>query len=163
MATKIQAARAAAHRGISTLIASGRVPSTLPGIFDLQRSVGTLVPASASPISHRKYWIAYGTPVRGAVVIDAGAVDALSRRGGSLLPSGILEVRGSFDAGDCIGCLGPDGVEFARGLVSYDARDCERIRGSSSKRIQDLLGYHMGDEIIHRNDLVLLADLRAQA
>lgn len=163
MASKIQAASAAAHRGISTVIASGRLPGTLPGILDPQRSVGTLVPASASPISHRKYWIAYGMPVRGAVVLDRGAMEALSKRGGSLLPSGIVEVRGEFEAGDCIGCIGPDQREFARGLVAYDSRDCARIRGSNSTKIEEILGYHMGDEVIHRNDLVLLADVRALA
>lgn len=163
MATKIQAARAASHRGISTFIASGRIPGTLPGIFDLQRTVGTFVPASASPISHRKYWIAYGVPVRGSVVVDHGAAEALSKRGGSLLPSGIVEVRGQFGAGDCVGCVGPDDREFARGLVAYDAKDCERIRGASSTKIEEILGYHMGDEVIHRNDLVLLADLREHA
>jgi glutamate 5-kinase len=131
--------------------------------MDPQRSVGTLVPASESPISNRKYWIVYGMPVRGALVVDRGAMEALSHRGGSLLPSGIVQVRGHFGPGDCVGCIGPDDREFARGLVAYDSRDCDRIRGSSSTRIEEILGYHMGDEVIHRNDLVLLEDVRAHA
>jgi glutamate 5-kinase len=163
MATKLQAACIAAHRGTSTVIAGGRVDGALAAIFDPQQSLGTLVPASDAPISNRKYWIAYGMPVRGAIVLDAGAVQALSRRGGSLLPSGIVAVRGEFEAGECVGCLTPDGREFARGLVAYDAADCDRIRGSASARIKDVLGYHMGDEVIHRDDLVLLADLTERA
>ena len=163
MATKLQAACVAAHRGTSTVIASGRAEGALPAIFDPQRSVGTLVPASEAPISNRKYWIAYGMPVRGALVLDAGAVEALSRRGGSLLPSGIVQILGEFDAGECVGCVAPDGREFARGLVSYDAADCNRIRGASSARIKDVLGYHMGDEVIHRDDLVLLAEVGERA
>jgi glutamate 5-kinase len=159
MASKLVASGVAAHRGIATVIAGGRTPGALAAVLDPARSIGTLVPASDTPISHRKYWIAYGMPVRGAVVMDAGAVQALSRRGGSLLPSGITEVRGRFEAGECVGCVAPDGREFARGLVAYDASDCERIRGVASARIKDILGYHMGDEIIHRDDLVLLADL----
>jgi glutamate 5-kinase len=163
MATKLQAACVAAHRGTATVIASGRDEGVLPAIFDPQQSLGTLIPASDAPISNRKYWIAYGMPVRGAIVLDAGAVEALSRRGGSLLPSGIVEVRGEFDAGECVGCVGPDGREFARGLVVYDAADCGRIRGASSAKIKEVLGYHMGDEVIHRDDLVLLADLSERA
>jgi glutamate 5-kinase len=160
MATKLQAARVAAQRGISTIIANGRAEGTIAAAMDATSCVGTLIPASDAPISNRKYWIAYGMPVRGAIVVDQGAVEALSRRGGSLLPSGITEVRGHFEAGECVGCIGPDGREFARGLVAYDSADCGRLQGASSARIEGLLGYHMGDELIHRDDLVLLIDVR---
>ena len=162
MATKLEAARAAARRGTSTVIASGRKPGTLAAILDETRTIGTWFPASDSPIPNRKYWIAYGMPVRGALVMDTGAVEALTRRGSSLLPSGLLEVRGHFDVGECVACLDPGGREFARGLVAYDALDCERIKGLASSRIQVVLGYHMGDEVMHRNDLVLLDDVAAR-
>jgi glutamate 5-kinase len=161
MSTKIAAARTAARRGIATVIAAGRKAGALAAIMDTGSNEGTLVPAAATRISQRKYWIAYGMPVRGSLVLDAGAVEALSRRGGSLLPSGITQVRGHFEAGECIGCVGPDGKEFARGLVTYDSADCARIRGASSSRIEELLGYHMGNEVVHRDDLVLLTDVPA--
>jgi len=160
MSTKIAAAGTAARRGIATVIAAGRKAGALAAIMDAGSSEGTLVPASETRISQRKYWIAYGVPVRGALVLDAGAVEALSKRGGSLLPSGITHVRGHFEAGECVGCVGPDGNEFARGLVAYDSADCTRILGASSTRIASALGYHMGDEVIHRDDLVLLSDVR---
>ncbi len=95
----------------------------------------------------------------GTLQVDEGALAALSERGGSLLPSGVTSVVGSFAAGDCVTCLGPDGKEFARGLVAYDSDDCERIKGSHSSSIEASLGYHSGDELIHRDNLVLLEEL----
>jgi len=159
MASKLVAARSAAHRGIPTIIANGATEAVLASVMDVEMEIGTLVGASQSPISNRKYWIAYGMPARGTLLLDTGAVTALSRRGGSLLPSGILDVRGSFEAGDCVRCATADGVEFARGLVAYDSADCARIKGSPSSQIEQIVGYHMGDEVVHRNDLVILADL----
>jgi glutamate 5-kinase len=129
-----------------------------PGI-----DVGTLVLADATPISNRKHWIAYGVPVRGTFALDDGAVRALSQRGGSLLPSGIVNVQGRFQGGDCVSLVDPRGTEFARGLVAYDAGDCARIKGLSSDRIESTLGFHMGDEVIHRDDLVLLKDVAETA
>ncbi len=163
MASKLSAARAAAHRGIATVIGSGRDAGELLRIMNPQEATGTLVVASDTPISNRKHWVAYGVPVRGRLILDDGAVRALSERGGSLLPSGLVEVEGRFDVGECVGCTRPDGQEFARGLVAYSAEDCRRIRGHSSREIAAVLGYHLGDEIIHRDDLVLLRDLGAGA
>jgi glutamate 5-kinase len=162
MASKLKAAASAAHRGIPTIIAQGTRPGVLARIMDPEASEGTLVAAATSTISGRKHWIAYGMPVRGRVVIDPGAVRAVRDRGGSLLPSGIMEVRGRFEAGDCIGMLDDTGHELARGLVAYDSDACTRIKGVSSARITELLGYHMGDEVIHRDDLVLLEDDRTK-
>jgi len=159
MVTKLEAARSASHRGIPTIIVNGRRPENLSRIMAPELAAGTLFLASDSPISNRKHWIAYGTPLRGTLRLDAGAVGALRERGGSLLPSGVVGVQGHFEAGECVGCLDPDGHEFARGLVTYDAKDCERIKGLSSRQIEATLGYHMGDEMIHRDDLVLLDDL----
>jgi len=159
MASKLAAARSASHRGIPTVIANGHVPGVLPSIMRADASVGTLVVASDSRISNRKHWIAYGMPLRGSLVLDGGAVTAVARRGGSLLPSGIVSVRGRFEAGDCVGCQDEAGREFARGLVAYDAADCDRIKRLASSKIEATLGYHMGDEVIHRDDLVLLKEL----
>ena len=161
MLGKLRAARSASHRGVTTVIANGTVDGILSRALDPGDDVGTLVLPSASPISHRKHWIAYGVPRRGKLVVDAGAVAAVAGRGSSLLAAGIRRVEGSFAAGDCVGCIGPDGLEFARGLVAYDAADCERIRGASSGAIRERLGYHIADEVVHRDDLVLLADVAA--
>jgi glutamate 5-kinase len=159
MASKLAAARSAAHRGIPTLIANGRTSGALARVLRAEQSTGTLVLASDTPISNRKHWIAYGVPVRGSLVLDAGAVCALAERGGSLLPSGVVAVDGDFAAGECVRVIGPDSREFARGLVTYDAEDCRKIKGLSSRNVEHVLGYHMGDEVIHRDDLVLLDDV----
>jgi glutamate 5-kinase len=159
MASKLEAARSAAHRGIPTIIANGTTDGILASVMNANLQCGTVVGGFESPISNRKHWIAYGMPAQGTLRLDAGAVKALSERGGSLLPSGIVNVSGSFDAGDCVRCEGPDGKEFARGLVTYDSADCARIIGRASREIEEILGYHMGDEVVHRDDLVLLADL----
>jgi len=162
MASKLRAAASAAHRGIPTIIAQGTRAGVLARVMDPDVSEGTLVAASTLPISGRKHWIAYGMPVRGRIVIDEGAVRAVRDRGSSLLPSGMVEVRGTFDVGDCIGLLDHAGHELARGLVAYDSDACCRIKGLSSVRIEEVLGYHMGDAVIHRDDLVVLEDERAK-
>jgi len=162
MASKLRAAASAAHRGIPTIIAQGTRAGVLARVMDPDVSEGTLVAASTLPISGRKHWIAYGMPVRGRIVIDEGAVRAVRDRGSSLLPSGMVEVRGTFDVGDCIGLLDHAGHELARGLVAYDSDACCRIKGLSSVRIEEVLGYHMGDAVIHRDDLVVLEDERAR-
>ena len=161
MASKLDAAASAAHRGIPTIIAQGTKPGVLARVMDTTVSEGSLVLASSSPISSRKHWVAYGMPSRGRLVVDEGAMNALSRRGSSLLPSGIVAVDGIFEAGDCITLSDPSGREFARGLVAYDSAACAKIKGLASARIEETLGYHMGAEVIHRDDLVLLDDLAA--
>src|SRR5437899_1677899 len=90
------------------------------------------------------------------VVVDQGAHDALVRKGKSLLPSGLKEIRGSFGVGECVRCLDLDGREFARGLVNYSAQELNQIKGLHTSKIEKILGYRAYDEIIHRDDLVLL-------
>ncbi len=161
MRSKLIAAEGASRRGIPTIIANGVTPGTLSRVMSGEESVGTLFLPSASRISSREHWVAYGLPVTGALVIDEGARRALLASGASLLPVGVTEVRGDFAAGDCVRCLGPDGAELARGLVVYDSVACGRIRGRASSEINDILGYRVSDEIIHRDDLVLLTDVGA--
>jgi glutamate 5-kinase len=115
--------------------------------------------AAASPLTARKRWIAGSLRPKGQLVLDAGAVRALST-GKSLLPAGVTEVRGEFERGDLVLVLGPDGQERARGLVAYAADDARRIAGRKSREIEAALGYRGRDEIVHRDDLVL-ADGRA--
>jgi glutamate 5-kinase len=163
MASKLVAARSAAHRGIPTVVASGMIPGTLPRILDPEDRAGTLFLPRPTPMTSRKHWIAHGLPVRGTLVLDDGALDAVTRRKSSLLPAGVTSVDGDFARGDCVRCVDGSGREWARGLVSYDDKECRTIRGQASARIEELLGYHAADEIIHRDDLAVLAELEATA
>jgi glutamate 5-kinase len=92
-------------------------------------------------------------------VLDSGAIGALTLAGASLLPAGIADVRGEFARGDCVACIDQQGREFGRGLAAYDSDECRQIRGEASSRIDQILGYHDGDEVIHRDDLAILAEL----
>lgn len=156
MAAKINAARKASAAGIATVIADSARPGILAEILDPETPAGTLILPGGDRLRRRKHWIAHTLKPSGALVVDQGAYEALRRNGGSLLPKGLAEVRGSFPSGTCVRCLGPDGTEFARGLVSYPAADLERIRGLHSNRIEAVLGYKISDEVIHRDDLALL-------
>lgn len=161
MKSKLLAARSAAHRGIPSIVASGTRAGTLARVVDPDDHTGTLFLPRGVTIPGRKHWIAYGLALRGELLLDAGAAEALTGRGSSLLAAGIREVRGSFARGDAVRCIAPSGVEIARGLVAYDSSECAKLCGQASARIQQLLGYHAGDEVIHRDDLVLLADSSA--
>jgi glutamate 5-kinase len=88
--------------------------------------------------------------------VDDGAKKAIVQKGKSLLPSGVTKVKGAFDRGDLVTCLGPRGKEFARGLVNYSASELEKIKGLRSNQIETTLGYKYCDEVIHRDDLVVL-------
>ena len=159
MASKLKAAGSAAHRGIPTLIANGRTERILNEIMSGDSEVGTLVTASDSPVSTYKHWIAYGMPVKGTLVVDGGASQALVQRGSSLLPSGLVAANGNFRAGECVAVLDESGREIARGLATYDVSDCDAIKKQASGRIQEVLGYNLGNEIIHRDNLVILEEL----
>ncbi|MDB5108489.1 MAG: proB, partial [Candidatus Binatus sp.] len=106
-----------------------------------------------------KHWIAFALRPSGSLAVDKGAADALRSKGRSLLPSGIREVRGDFDGGDCVSLFDPEGIEFGRGLVNYPASDVLKLAGRRSTEIPALLGYKVADEIIHRDNFVLLKQL----
>jgi glutamate 5-kinase len=159
MASKLVAARTAAHRGIPTVVASGMIAGTLARIMNPDDESGTLFLPREMPMRSRKHWIAHGLPVRGRLVLDAGAVGALTRNGSSLLAAGIADVRGEFARGDCVSCVDASGREFARGLAAYNSEECSQIRGEPSSRIDAILGYHDGDEVIHRDDLAIFSEL----
>jgi glutamate 5-kinase len=156
MASKFAAARKAAAAGIPTVIADGLHAGVLPAVFDARRAVGTLFVPRADRLGRRKHWIAYTLRPAGALVVDQGAYEAITQRGRSLLPRGLKDVQGKFGSGECVRCLEPGGREFARGLVNYSAAELEKIKGAHSGRIESLLGYKLTDEVIHRNDLVLV-------
>ena len=156
MATKLQAAHKAALSGIPTVIADGRRKQSLALVFNPATETGTLFLPLADRLASRKHWIAYTLKPAGTLVVDVGACAAICRRGSSLLPPGVREVRGMFGEGECVACLDPSGREFARGLVNYSSSELERIKGARTSQIEKILGYKVSDEVIHRDDLALL-------
>jgi len=156
IATKLAAAEEAAAAGIPTVITSGLQRGVLEKIFDPNEQIGTLILPEKNRMPSRKHWIAYNLKPSGEIVVDRGAHDAVVQKGKSLLPSGLKEVRGTFGVGECVRCLDLDGKEFARGLVNYSAQELNRIRGLHTSRIEKVLGYKAYEEIIHRDDLVVL-------
>ncbi|MGH7770381.1 MAG: glutamate 5-kinase, partial [Candidatus Binatia bacterium] len=154
--TKIDAAEKAAAAGIPTLIASGMEPEVLGKVFDPEEESGTCVIPDGNRLANRKHWIAYNLKPAGEIVLDEGAVEALVHKGRSLLPSGLKNIHGSFGVGECVRCLDLQGREVARGLVNYSAQELEQIKGLHTSKIEKVLGYKVYDEIIHRDDLVLL-------
>jgi glutamate 5-kinase len=156
MAAKLQAAHKAALSGIPTVIADGRRRQSLALVFNPATETGTLFLPLADRLASRKHWIAYTLKPAGTLVVDVGACAAICRRGSSLLPPGVHEVRGMFGEGECVACLDPSGREFARGLVNYSSSELERIKGTHTSQIEKILGYKVSDEVIHRDDLALL-------
>jgi glutamate 5-kinase len=154
MVTKLQAANLARHSGTVVVIASGSTPDVLVQIANGAR-LGTRFSPLATAIESRKRYILTGGAA-GTLTADDGAVKALGR-GGSLLPVGVVAVDGTFDRGDTARVTDMVGREFGRGIVNYSASDLTIIKRRHSEEIETLLGYNYGDEVIHRNDLVLLS------
>jgi glutamate 5-kinase len=156
MTTKLEAAQAAARCGAATVLCNGRTRDAIVRAANGE-ATGTLF-RSGSRLASRKHWLAFTTHTRGELVLDDGAVRAIERRGKSLLPAGIAEVRGKFGIGDPIACVATDGREIARGLVTYSSDDIRRVAGQGTAMIRQMLGYSNGDEVIHRDDLVLMKE-----
>ncbi|HQR04278.1 MAG: glutamate 5-kinase [Proteobacteria bacterium] len=154
MITKIRAAQRAARSGAHTLIASGHESDVLPRLMTGE-ALGTLLHASASPMAARKQWLADHLQLAGSLTLDAGAEKAL-RSGRSLLPIGVTRVDGDFQRGAVVACRDADGAEIARGLVNYSSVEARRIARHGSSEIETLLGYINEEELIHRDNLVLL-------
>ncbi|MET0509619.1 MAG: glutamate 5-kinase [Burkholderiaceae bacterium] len=154
MITKVLAAQRAAASGCSTMVCSGREPDVLVRLLQGE-AIGTLFQAQTPRIAARKKWMADHLQLRGAVVLDAGAVKALVSGGRSLLPVGVTEVRGEFERGELVAILDPGGRELARGLANYAANDARRIARQPSSRIEAILGFLDEPELIHRDNLVL--------
>ena len=155
MATKVRAAKKVGEYGVATLIVNGQTPGLLPKILSGDPG-GSLFLAKSRRMTSRKHWIGYTLRARGAISLDQGAVDALTKRGKSLLASGIVTVTGSFEAGDPISCLNPDGKEFAKGLVNCSSDTLLKIKGLKTTEIQQRLGPQEYEEVIHRDNLVIL-------
>ena len=155
MITKILAAKRAAGSGASTVIASGREPEVLLRLMQCE-AIGTLLVAQTAKKQARKQWIADHLQLRGAVIVDAGAVAKLQREGKSLLPIGMTAVEGEFARGDVIAVRDPGGREIARGLANYASSEARLICRKPSGEIENLLGYCAEPEMLHRDNLILL-------
>lgn len=154
MKTKLEAAELATRSGTEVIIASGDDPDVLLRVAAGER-IGTRFPPKTSHMESRKRWI-LAEPPQGTVWIDAGAVQALVERGKSLLPVGVTAVEGRFERGETVRVLDPSGREIARGIANYSAESLQRIQGLHSDEIEAVLGYEYGEEVIHRDDLVML-------
>ena len=155
METKIRAARLAARSGTPTVIASGAVADGLKRIA-AGESVGTLLLPAQEAEAARKQWLASHLQVKGQLVLDDGAVKVLKQSGRSLLAVGVKKVRGQFLRGEVVSCVDQNGVEIARGLVNYSSDDASMIAGHASDKIKSILGYVDEQELIHRDNLVLI-------
>jgi glutamate 5-kinase len=155
MRSKLQAARLVTQAGGSVIIASGRQPEPLTRVLagDL---VGTLFLARGQTQGARKRWIGLTARPRGCYVVDAGARRALETGTKSLLAIGVVEVVGDFDKGDVVGIQDPTGLEFARGLTNYNTTDARQIRGLRTEQVRLALGSAPYDEVVHRDNLVLI-------
>jgi glutamate 5-kinase len=154
MATKIKAAKRVALNGIASLIVSGMENSILQRVFDGEE-LGTYFLPARDRMTARKHWIAFTKKPRGKLLVDAGARQALVEGGKSLLPSGVRKVEGRFERGDSVRLCDLDGVEFAKGVIGYNLSELTRIMGKKSSEIETILGYKYGDEVIHRDNLVI--------
>jgi len=155
MVTKVEAARRAAASGIPTIVANGLVEGILARILRGE-AVGTLFQASSSRMRSRKRWLAFASQPRGRITVDIGAREVLMRGGKSLLPSGVVSATGGFEGGEVVSLCGTNGAEFARGIANYDAEQLERIKGLKTSQIEEALGTKPFDEVVHRDNLVIL-------
>jgi glutamate 5-kinase len=155
MATKISAAKKAGRYGVPTIVANGRDNEILTRLM-YGEELGTLFLPAGDSLNRRKHWIAYTLRPRGRIIVDAGASKVLRQHGRSLLPSGIESVEGDFERGACVRICSGDGIEIGRGLADYSSRECRLILGCQSSDLEEILGYRYGDEVIHRDNLVVL-------
>lgn len=155
MVTKLRAAEIVTGAGEMMVIANSQKPGIITRVLE-GCDEGTLFLPRSDRMSGKKRWIAYSLRCRGAVKVDAGAEMALTKHGKSLLSSGITEVSGDFEFGDAVGCLNQNSREFARGLTNYSSEELDIIKGKRTDQIEALLGYMYYDEVIHRDNLVIL-------
>jgi len=154
MWTKLQAADLARRSGSTVMIANGSLENVILRLVAGEH-LGTRFMPVSSALEGRKRYILTGNNTSDAIVVDAGAAQAL-REGGSLLPVGVLRVSGNFERGDTVRVTDPAGNEIARGLTNYNAKDINQICGRQSSEIDSILTFAYGDEVIHRNNMVLL-------
>ena len=156
MATKIQAAKAATSSGIHLVIASGTEKNAITRVLQGEK-LGTLFVSRENRLQFRKRWLAFGAKIAGSIVVDDGCAKAIRKAGGcSILPAGVFAVQGEFLPGSTVSVIDKDAHELARGLVHYSSAELEQIKGCNSGEIANILGHKNFDEVIHRDDLVIL-------
>jgi len=156
MYSKLLATQKALRSGVSVHIINGRKPRLLVSLMK-GSSHGTEFKPEKGRLSARKGWIAFGSHPRGSIVLDEGARKALSNNK-SLLPSGILAVNGTFQVGDSVYCVDSKGNRIAKGLTNYSSEEIEKIKGKKTSAIEESLGYRYSDEVVHRDNMVLLSE-----
>lgn len=157
MGSKVEAARQATLHGVPVVIAPAAKTDVLSCILRGD-DIGTLILPHGSPLASRKHWIAYTLKPKGSLVIDDGAVRAVVERNKSLLPAGIVRTDGRFSSGDSVRIVDEQGQEVARGLARYGAAEVKRLAGKQTREIGDNVDNYFGDEIVHRDDLVVTRD-----
>ncbi|NVM21106.1 MAG: glutamate 5-kinase [Desulfobacterales bacterium] len=155
MSSKVQTAKKITTSGIPMVIASGLKPNILNSLFQ-GKDVGTLFLPKREKMTSRKCWIAFTLKAKGAIKVDMGAARAICKQGKSLLPIGIIGVEGEFGEGAMVRCIDADGMPFARGLVNYKASDIRKLMGLKTNQIAQRLGHKHYDEVIHRDNLVIV-------
>ena len=155
MQTKLEAARLAARSGCDTVIAGGRNDDILLKISRGDK-VGTLLSADQTPIAARKQWLVGQLQVKGSLFLDDGASKVLKQQGRSLLAVGVTDIKGSFTRGELVSCMDSNGEEIARGLINYNSDETQLIKGKSTDKIAQILGYCEDDELIHRDNMVVV-------
>lgn len=156
MLTKMAAARMAMNSGIVMVIASGAQDGVVQSVL-AGKPVGTLFPPRLNRLQFRKRWLAFGARIKGRLTVDKGCAQALVSSGSSLLAAGIKAVEGNFEQGSTVSILNPDGWEIARGLINYNTSDTQKIMGAHTHEITEILGHKPYDEVVHRDNMVLLS------
>lgn len=155
MTTKLQAAKITTNAGIECIILNGTKKDILHELFD-GKEVGTVFISKQPKIGARKRWIAYSLKSSGQIKVDKGAKEVLVKKNRSLLASGIIGYNGKFDVGDSVAIIDEHNKEFARGLTNYSSAELNKIMGHNTKDIETILGYKYYDEVVHRDNLVIL-------
>ncbi|MDP2647306.1 MAG: glutamate 5-kinase [Desulfobacterales bacterium] len=157
MLSKIRAAKKVTAAGIPMVIANGKTPDILIRLFSGEKH-GSFFSRQNEKMARRKCWIAFTLKPKGRIIVDKGAAAAMVERGTSLLPSGVIQVEGDFPVGSPVQVLSEDLQVLGNGLVNYSAAETRQIMGLKSHQIKERLGYQPYDEIIHRDNLVIMAD-----
>ena len=157
MTTKIEAARLATASGGDVVIASGLERDVLPRLARGER-IGTFFPASRTRLESRKRWVLSGLSSAGKIVVDDGAARALLHDNRSLLPAGVKQIQGYFERGEIVSIVDSRHGRLAAGITNYGSDDLGKIGGAHSRRIEELLGHQYGDEVVHRNNMVILQE-----
>jgi glutamate 5-kinase len=155
MITKVMAAKKTLSSGIPTLLVNGLDPEVIEKVF-AGEEVGTLFWSDKGKIRDRKHWIAHTLKPAGIIKVDEGAKKALVNRGKSLLAAGVVAIEGKFEFGNAVSIIDENYAEIGRGLINYSDRDLEKIMGMKTAEVRKLVGNNFYEEVIHRDDLVIL-------